>query len=155
MIGLLQQQMAGAPVATTIEDEFDMETQRRLEEEIRTENVNRQLSNAMEFAPEVFGQVFMLYINCEVNGQKVKAFVDSGAQMTIMNPAFAEKCGYPLLSLLFVYALTCVLAQSVKLYRQTLDGHGHGCGFRQDPRSCAHGPTQDRVNVPARVLYDH
>lgn len=33
----------------------------------------------------------MLYVNLEINGVPVKAFVDSGAQMSIITQDFAEK----------------------------------------------------------------
>ena len=71
----------------------DEENQKKIAEMIQQEEIERAHNMAMEENPEAFAQVYMLYIALEVNGVPLKAFVDSGAQMTIMSPQCAERCG--------------------------------------------------------------
>ncbi|XP_031571852.1 protein DDI1 homolog 2-like [Actinia tenebrosa] len=79
-------------IRTMNADMFDAEAQKKIAEEIRMSNVNQNMEVAMEYSPESFAKVIMLYINCTLNGYPVKAFVDSGAQMTFMSSACAERC---------------------------------------------------------------
>ncbi|KAJ3225444.1 DNA damage-inducible protein 1 [Clydaea vesicula] len=76
----LQQLQRQQQQASWSQDPFDIEAQRRIEEEIKKANIAKNMA------------VVMLYINCEVNGRPVEAFVDSGAQATIMSPECAENC---------------------------------------------------------------
>ncbi|CUS21218.1 LAQU0S02e08724g1_1 [Lachancea quebecensis] len=71
----------------------DPANQKRISELISQQEIDEQMRNALEFTPEAFTTVHMLYVNLEINGYPVKAFVDSGAQSTIISTKLAEKAG--------------------------------------------------------------
>eukprot|EP00758_Cryptobia_borreli_P005494 Tbor_TRINITY_DN4897_c0_g1::TRINITY_DN4897_c0_g1_i1::g.1291::m.1291/K11885/DDI1; DNA damage-inducible protein 1 len=74
-------------------DPMDPDYQAKLYERIQQENMMTNLEQAIEHTPEAFARVVMLYVKATVNKYPITAFVDSGAQMTIMNEQTAEKCG--------------------------------------------------------------
>jgi len=69
------------------------DVQKHIEEQIRRKAIEEQLAHAMEHNPESFASVVMLYCNVSINGHNIAALIDSGAQMTIMSKACAERCG--------------------------------------------------------------
>jgi DNA damage-inducible protein 1 len=73
-------------------DPDNPENQKKIEKMIKKNNVHENYLNAFENNPEVFISVPMLYVECSINGVSLQAFVDSGAQNTIMSRSFAKKC---------------------------------------------------------------
>lgn len=74
-------------------DPDDPTNQSRIAELINQQEIDEQMRNALEFTPEMFTTVHMLFIHLEINGHPVKAFVDTGAQATIMSTKLAERTG--------------------------------------------------------------
>lgn len=74
---------AGPPMPSM--DPLSAEYQKALEERIQQNNIDENYKHASEFNPELFVHTTMLYIECKINGNELQAFVDSGAQSTIMS----------------------------------------------------------------------
>ena len=51
---------------------LNVDTQRRIADEIERRNIDENMVRAMEETPESFIQVAMLWINMKVNGHRVK-----------------------------------------------------------------------------------
>ncbi|CAB3405770.1 unnamed protein product [Caenorhabditis bovis] len=68
------------------------EGQRLIQQLINRNRIARQYDDAIEHHPETMIPVTMLYVNATINGHPVKAFIDSGAQVSIMSLACAQRC---------------------------------------------------------------
>lgn len=73
-------------------DELDLDMQARIAEHIRQQNIQQNMENAWEHSPEVFSDVYMLYVKMTINSIDLKVFVDSGAQRSIMSRDCAQRC---------------------------------------------------------------
>lgn len=56
-------------------DPFNVELQRQIEAQIQQEAIDRNMEMAIEYTPESFAKVVMLYIDAQVNDTPIKAFV--------------------------------------------------------------------------------
>ena len=71
----------------------DTEAKAYFEKKENEKLIQAQYHEMMQNYPESMGRVLMLYINASVNDKPVQAFVDSGAQSTIMSKYLCEQCG--------------------------------------------------------------
>lgn len=82
---LYQKRLQANPNDTEAKEYFDSKRKQLL--------VQQQYHQAMQEYPESMGRVLMLYIEAKINEHTLQAFVDSGAQSTIMSKKCAKKCG--------------------------------------------------------------
>ena len=66
--------------------------QKRIEEQIKQQHIHESYEKAVEYHPESFVPVEMLYVNCFLNKHPIQAFVDTGAQKSIIGVEMVEKC---------------------------------------------------------------
>ncbi|CAN3355493.1 DNA damage-inducible protein 1 [Diutina catenulata] len=76
-----------------MENPDDPESQKRIMEMIQQEAIDENYNLAWEVTPELFTTISMLYVDMKIKGHPVQAFVDSGAQMTIISPRLAQEVG--------------------------------------------------------------
>ncbi|KAJ3435068.1 aspartyl protease ddi-related [Anaeramoeba flamelloides] len=76
-----------------MENPMNPEVQEKIMNQIQQKNIDENRNMAFQYSPELFVRVEMLYIPCEINNVPILAFVDSGAQSTIMTHACAKRCG--------------------------------------------------------------
>lgn len=117
------------------EDPMNPEVQAKLEEVIQQKNIAENFENAIEHNPEAFASVVMLYVNMEVNGSPLKAFVDSGAQMTIMCvPVMISS-----LNFLVLMKCGCYIFQEQELCGEMWHSEAHGYQVSRDSCRCGQG----------------
>uniref|UniRef100_A0A915P5H9 Aspartic peptidase DDI1-type domain-containing protein n=1 Tax=Meloidogyne floridensis TaxID=298350 RepID=A0A915P5H9_9BILA len=68
------------------------EGQRYVAELIERQNIDFMHNFAMEHMPEAFIPVHMLFIRMKINNCPVIAFIDSGAQTSILSESCAKRC---------------------------------------------------------------
>ncbi|SIO73400.1 DNA damage-inducible protein 1 [Babesia microti strain RI] len=68
------------------------ESQEIIEKYMHKQRIQESLLNSQEYFPESFGDIVMLYINIEINKVGISAFVDTGAQKTVISKKCAEIC---------------------------------------------------------------
>ncbi len=71
---------------------MDEEANKYFGEKIRQEQVEESYVNMMNNFPEAMTRVLMLYVEVKINGVALQAFVDSGAQTSVISGRCAEKC---------------------------------------------------------------
>uniref|UniRef100_A0A914Y2G3 UBA domain-containing protein n=1 Tax=Panagrolaimus superbus TaxID=310955 RepID=A0A914Y2G3_9BILA len=72
-------------------DPTSIEGQKMIADLIKREAHKEQLQKAMTEMPEAFIRSHMLYVKLKINGVETIGFVDSGAQVTTISAAHAEK----------------------------------------------------------------
>nr|CCC92747.1 unnamed protein product [Trypanosoma congolense IL3000] len=79
--------------AQPVAHETDSSVQDLLYEEIQARNIDENLATALEYVPEAFATVDLLFVDCEINKVKLRALVDCGAQISVVGAKTAELCG--------------------------------------------------------------
>ena len=75
------------------ENPNDVEAKEYFDRQNKKRTVDEQYRQVMQEYPESMGRVLMLYIDAKINDHPIQAFVDSGAQSTIMSKKMARNCG--------------------------------------------------------------
>jgi len=65
----------------------------QLDKALKEITIQKNYELAYQTIPESFIPIEMLYFDCLINGFPVKAFIDTGAQSSIMNFTLAKKIG--------------------------------------------------------------